>query len=197
MIPKWRPEFSTPAGMPLWAMEVYYRLSELRIPPGGVGGQRPRESSIRRSDTTAYTSTFRQFRLPGLVSLTQAGAQFRHQRPDAVPHGEGQRTGRVLQFPKKPPRRIRIHAEASSLTPMDRLEVLFKGKVIRTARGAGKLTVDFTTDVGETGWFAARAFEKPDRAIRFAQTSPVYVEFAGDTGIVPRRCRVLPRLDRP
>jgi hypothetical protein len=26
MIPKWRPEFRTPAGMPLWAMEVYYRF---------------------------------------------------------------------------------------------------------------------------------------------------------------------------
>ena len=26
MIPKWRTEFQTPAGMPLWAMEVYYRF---------------------------------------------------------------------------------------------------------------------------------------------------------------------------
>src|SRR5207244_11157457 len=26
MIPKDRPEFNTPAGMPLWAMEVYYRF---------------------------------------------------------------------------------------------------------------------------------------------------------------------------
>jgi hypothetical protein len=67
---------------------------------------------------------------------------------------------------------------------MDRLEVIFKGRTIRTVRGAGKLAVDFTADVPDTGWFAARAFEKPDRTVRFAHTSPVYVEVAGRTGIV-------------
>jgi hypothetical protein len=67
---------------------------------------------------------------------------------------------------------------------MDRLEVIFKGRTLKTVRGADKLTTDFTAYVDETGWFAARAFERPDHTVRFAHTSPVYVEVAGQAGVV-------------
>jgi len=97
---------------------------------------------------------------------------------------DGAESGGALRFPDKSPHRVRIHAEAASLNPMDRLEVLFKGKPARVVTGTGKLVADFSTEIAETGWFAARAFEKPDRAIRFAHTSPVYAEFSGDAGIV-------------
>jgi hypothetical protein len=184
MIPKWRPEFSTPAGMPLWAMEVYYRFLNcgfrLAVSAGSASGVKYSPLGYNR----VYVNLPGRFGYEDWFRALKQGLSFATNGPMLFLTVESKGPGGVLQFPKKPPRRIRIHAEASALTPMDRLEVLFKGKVIRTARGAGKLTVDFTTDVGETGWFAARAFEKPDRAIRFAQTSPVYVEFAGDTGIV-------------
>ena len=72
---------------------------------------------------------------------------------------------------------------------MDRLEVVFKGKTIRTVKGTSKLTADFTADAGESGWFAARAFEKPDHTVRYAHTSPVYIEIPGDAGIVREDAR--------
>jgi len=40
-------------------------------------------------------------------------------------------------------------------------------------------------DANETGWVAARAFEKPAASIRFAHTSPVYVQVGDGRGIVP------------
>jgi hypothetical protein len=67
---------------------------------------------------------------------------------------------------------------------MARLEIIFKGRTVRTENGVGKLAADFTIDIDETGWFSARAFEKPDHTVRFAHTSPVYVEVAGKAGIV-------------
>jgi hypothetical protein len=72
---------------------------------------------------------------------------------------------------------------------MDRLEVLFKGKVIRSVAGPGRLALDFAEEIGATGWFAARAFEKPDHTIRFAHTSPVYLAVPGDAGVVPEDAR--------
>jgi hypothetical protein len=97
---------------------------------------------------------------------------------------DGKEPGDVLRLPDQGRRPVRIHAEVSSQKPMDRLEVIFKGRITRTLRGTGKLAADFSVDVRETGWFAARAFEKPDRTVRFAHTSPVYVEIGGQTGIV-------------
>jgi hypothetical protein len=97
---------------------------------------------------------------------------------------DGEDPGAVLRVAQNGRRRVRVHAEVSSQNPLERLEVLFKGRVIRTARGAGRLEADFDFDVSEAGWFAARAFDKPDHTVRFAHTSPVYVEAAGQTGIV-------------
>jgi hypothetical protein len=36
----------------------------------------------------------------------------------------------------------------------------------------------------ESGWFVARAFEKPTETVRFAHTSPVYIRVGRDPGIV-------------
>jgi hypothetical protein len=47
----------------------------------------------------------------------------------------------------------------------------------------------FEIEAKESGWLAARAFEKPAEAVRFAQTSPVYVQVGQDRGIVPEDAR--------
>ena len=56
--------------------------------------------------------------------------------------------------------------------------------------------INFTANLEETGWFVARAFEKPDRTIRFAHTSPVYVEIPGDTGVVREYAQFIDWIDR-
>jgi hypothetical protein len=184
MIPKDRPEFNTPAGMPLWAMEVYYRFLNcgfrLAVSAGSASGVKAAPIGYNR----VYVKVNGPFDYEHWFRALKEGRSFATNGPVLFLTVDGAEPGGVLRFPEKSPRRVRIHAEASSLNQMDRLEVLFKGKPIRTVTGTGKLVADFSTEIAETGWFAARAFEKPDRAIRFAHTSPVYAEFAGDAGIV-------------
>ncbi len=184
MIPKDRPEFNTPAGMPLWAMEVYYRFLNcgfrLAVSAGSASGVKAAPLGYNR----VYVKLNGPFSYDNWFRALKAGRSFATNGPILFLTVDGADPGGVLRFGQKGPRRVRIHAEASSLNPMDRLEVLFKGKTIRTVKGTGKLEADFTTEIGETGWFAARAFEKPDRAIRFGHTSPVYAEFPGDAGMV-------------
>jgi hypothetical protein len=91
-----------------------------------------------------------------------------------------------LSGPQSSP--LKIHAEASSAGDLDRLEVLFKGHVIKTVKSpeaSGKLVADFESEIRETGWVVARCFERPGKTIRFAHTSPVYIQFEDDNGIVP------------
>ena len=57
-------------------------------------------------------------------------------------------------------------------------------KSVAAAGAASALTAEAEIDASETGWVAARAFEKSSPSIRFAETSPVYVQVGAGRGIV-------------
>ncbi len=80
------------------------------------------------------------------------------------------------------------------MQPLDRVEVLFKGRVVHTSRkpdSSGKWRSRFSVDVSESGWFVARCFERPGSTIRFAHTSPIYLKFDGDAGVVAQDAQFL------
>ena len=174
MIPKTRPEYRTPEGMPLWAMEVYYRLLNcgfrLPVSAGSASGVKAAPLGYNR----VYVRLREPFGYESWFRALKAGRSFATNGPMLFLTVDGKEPGGAVRGG-----RVRIRAEAVSPTPLDRLEVVFNGRTIRTERGAGKLAVDFRFDAAESGWIAARAFEKPDRTVRFAHTSPVYVEAAG------------------
>src|SRR3989442_15031013 len=69
--------------------------------------------------------------------------------------------------------RLEVEAEASSAGELDRLEIVWKGKVVKTATADGHapvLKASFALDAENSGWVAARAFEKPSGPVRFAHT---------------------------
>jgi len=183
MVPK-KPEHRTPAGMPLWAMEIYYRFLNcgfrLPVSAGSASGVKAAPLGYNR----VYVKTGSDFGYENWFRALKAGRSFATNGPMLFLSVDGKEPGESLRFESGRRRRVRVRAEASSATPLDRLEILSKGKVISTASGAGKLSLDFEVETGGTGWIAARAFEKPDRTIRFAHTSPVYIEVPGDKGIV-------------
>jgi len=79
-----------------------------------------------------------------------------------------------------------------SARPLESLEVLYKGRVGRRAQpspSARHFQLRLDLPVGETGWIAARAFEQPDKTIRYAQTSPIYLRAGGSSGIVAEDAR--------
>ena len=175
MIPKSRPEYKTAAGMPLWAMDVYYRFLNcgfrLPVSAGSASGVKAAPFGYNRvcvklDGPFSYDRWFRSLK---------AGRSVATNGPMLFLTVDGKEPGDVLPLAEKGRRSVRVHAQVSSRTPMDRLEVILNGKTIRSIEGSGKLEADFTVDVGHSGWFAARAFEKPDRTVRFAHTSPVYV----------------------
>jgi hypothetical protein len=186
MIPKYRPEFKTPAGMPLWAMEVYYRFLNCGFRLGVSAGSASGVKSAPLGYNRVYAKINGPFSYAKWFRALKEGRSFATNGPILFLKVDGKEPGETLSSSSKSARRVRIQVEASSLNPMDRLEVVFKGRVIKTITGSGKLAADFNMEVGETGWFAARAFEKPDHTIRFAHTSPVYINFPGDRGIVPK-----------
>ncbi|MEK7751897.1 MAG: CehA/McbA family metallohydrolase, partial [Acidobacteriota bacterium] len=144
MIPKPRPEFNTPAGMPLWAMEVYYRFLNcgfrLAVSAGSASGVKSSPLGYNR----VYVNLPGRFGYEEWFRALKQGRSFATNGPMLSLTVDGQGPGGVLRFQRKGSRPVKVHAEASSPNSMDRLEVLFKGKVIRTVTGAGKLTADFS-----------------------------------------------------
>jgi hypothetical protein len=189
MIPKSRPEYNTPAGMPLWAMEVYYRFLNcgfrLPVSAGSASGVKAAPLGYNR----VYVKLDGPFSYDRWFRSLKGGNSVATNGPMLFLTVDGKEPGDVLRLPEKGRRSVRIQAKVSSQKPIDRLEVIFKGKIIRSITGTAKLEADFAIEVGETGWFAARAFEKPGRTVRFAHTSPVYVEVRGDRGVVPDDAR--------
>jgi hypothetical protein len=192
MIPKERPEFDTIAGMPLWSMEVYYRLLNcgFRLPlsAGSASGVKQAPLGYNR----VYVRLNAPFSYENWFKALKSGRSFGTNGPMLFLTVDAAGPGETLSVEGSTTKHVRIRAESLSPRRQDRLEVLFKGQVIRTIAEPderGILTVDFDFDVTDTGWFAARSFEPAGRTIRFAHTSPVYVRLGNRSGVVPADAR--------
>jgi hypothetical protein len=187
MIPKHRPEFQTIAGMPLWSMEVYYRFLNcgfrLPVSAGSASGVKAAPLGYNR----VYVKLTDSFSYAHWFQSLKAGHNFATNGPMLFLEVNGQEPGAELHLPSRQPARIRLRAEALSSGSLQRLEILFKGRIIMTVPnpdGSGRLAADFESNVSETGWIVARCFEQPGKTIRFAHTSPVYIQFGQQSAIV-------------
>jgi hypothetical protein len=173
--------------MPLWSMEVYYRFLNcgfrLPVSAGSASGVKAAPLGYNR----VYVLLQEPFSYHSWFRALKAGRSFATNGPMLFLKVNEEGLGSVvhLSSPQSP---LKIHAEASSARDLDRLEVLFKGHVIKTVKSpeaSGKLVADFESEIRETGSVVARCFERPGKTIRFAHTSPVYIQFEDDNGIVP------------
>ena len=191
MIPKERPGYSTPQGMPLWAMDVYYKLLncgfKLPVSAGSASGVKPSPLGFNR----VYVHLREKFGYEAWFRALKAGRSFATNGPMLFLKVNGHEPGETITV--TPPAagqkqvRLEVEAEASSAGELDRLEIVWKGKVVKTATADGHapvLKASFALDAENSGWVAARAFEKPSGPVRFAHTSPVYVKIGQDPGIV-------------
>jgi hypothetical protein len=109
----------------------------------------------------------------------KAGRSFATNGPMLFLTVNGKEPGDTLQQTSKGGGKLRIQAEAISRAPLDRLEIIYNGKVIKSVnnkQGANKLAIEFEQTFSRAGWFAARSFERPAGTIRFAHTSPIYYQ---------------------
>ena len=187
MIPAERPEFLTPAGLPLWAMEIYYRFLNcgfrLPVSAGSASGV----MAVPLGYNRVYVKLGIPFSYADWLRALKAGRSFATNGPMLFLTVNGQEAGSRLNFPTRQLARLKIRAEALSAGNLDRIEVLFKGRVIKSVSSGEspeRLIADFETQVSETGWVVARCFEKPGSTVHFAHTSPVYVQYGRHRGIV-------------
>jgi hypothetical protein len=176
MIPKDRPEFHTVAGMPLWSMEVYYRLLNcgfrLPVSAGSASGVKPSPLGYNR----VYVKMTGPFTYDGWFTSLKAGRSFATNGPMLFLTVGSEEPGATVR-PKAGT--VRIHAEALGPRPIERLEIVADGVVIhRVDRpdSAGRWLAEFDHPVRRNGWVVARAFEAAGKTIRFAHTSPVYID---------------------
>jgi hypothetical protein len=78
-----------------------------------------------------------------------------------------------------------VKAEAVSMAPLDSLQILVNGEVVRTvaARDRARVVFEGTVPLPQGGWIAARALGPASNYVgddyAFAHTSPVYVVRGG------------------
>ncbi len=182
MIPKWRTEFHTKAGMPLWAMEVYYHFLNcgfrLPVSAGSASGVKEAPLGYNR----VYVHLKEPFSYAAWFRALKAGRSFATNGPFLFLIVAGLEPGATIKT--RPGKKLRVRVEAKSLRALDRLEVIYRGRVIRSFQHhnrRGDLVGTFEFAPPTDGWLAARVFEKPSRTIRFSHTSPVYLDLATPT----------------
>ena len=190
MIPKGKPEYETPVGMALWTMDVYYKFLncgfKLAVSAGSASGVKPSPLGFDR----VYAHLSEKFGYRAWFRALKAGHSFATNGPMlflTVNHHEPGDTVSIPATAGKTARHMKAHVEASSARELDRVEIVWKGKVVRSVAAAEpsmSISADYEFDASETGWLAARAFEKPGAVVRFAQTSPVYVQVGASRGVV-------------
>jgi hypothetical protein len=193
-VPRKEPEYSTIAGFPLWALEIYYKFLNcgfrLPVSAGTASGAKPCPLGYCR----VYVHLPGAFGYHEWLQGLKAGRSFATNGPVLFLTVNGQEPGETLAFSagKGSAPGFKVHAEAITAGELDHLDILWKGNVIKSLVAGDDprhLTADFEGGLPGSGWFAARAFEKPTQTIRFAQTSPVYVQVGDDRGTVPEDAR--------
>jgi len=83
------------------------------------------------------------------------------------------------------PATLRVRAEATSITPLDSLQIIVNGEVAQTVAATDRVRVLFDGPIAvpQGGWVAARVLGPGSKYIgddyAFAHTSPVYVVRGG------------------
>lgn len=185
-----KPEYATPALAPLWAMDLYYKFLncgfKLPVSAGTASGVKPVPLGYDR----VYVKLSGRFNYHEWFRALKAGRSFATNGPMLFLTVNGREPGNSIVLPaskEKPAGRLKVRAQVISLGDLERLEIIWKGRVVKTVKASGKaqnLNADLEVDAQSSGWFAARAFEKPTETVRFAHTSPVYVQVGRDDGLV-------------
>jgi hypothetical protein len=187
--------YATPAGAPLWAMDLYYKFLNcgfrLAASAGTASGVKPTPLGYDR----VYVYLPGKFSYQDWFRALKAGRSFATNGPMLFLTVNSRKPGDTIQIPAgggSPAKPLSVHAEVSSANELDRLEIVWKGKVVNTISAPPQshgLKADFDMLPDDTGWLVARAFEKPTQSICFAHTSPVYINMGRSSGIVPGDAR--------
>jgi TolB protein len=98
---------------------------------------------------------------------------------------DGHQPGDEIAVAASAPTTLRVKAEATSITPMDSLQIIVNGEAVQTiaATNRGHVVFDGPIAVPRGGWVAARVLGPGSKYVgddyAFAHTSPVYIVRGG------------------
>ena len=98
---------------------------------------------------------------------------------------DGHEPGDTIKVGSDGPTSVHVRVDLTSIVPVDVLDILLNGDVVKTVRPTDPKHVVFdgTIDAPQGGWMAARASGPASKYVgddyAFAQTSPVYIVRAG------------------
>ncbi|MCL5744296.1 MAG: CehA/McbA family metallohydrolase [Acidobacteria bacterium] len=165
------PVYKTMAGFAQWMMDLYYSFLNcgFRIPASagsasGVMASWPgyERVYVRLNGALGYREWFE-----GL----KAGRSIATNGPLLEVSVNGKPPGAEFK-----PGEARVSVEAHSQAPLERLEIVFNGEVLRSFRNISKgaFRKNVALEIRQPGWLAVRCFEPVTDTVRYAHTSPFY-----------------------
>jgi hypothetical protein len=179
----------------------------LRVPLAGGSGKDNNGVLLGSMRTYARLQPGEEFNYKNWIEAVRADRTFVSNGPLLSFGIDGREPGTTVQALAGSPT-VRVRAEARSVVPFDRLEVIANGKVIAETGAAGSPTttvLEADVPLPSSGWLAARCrgehqlLHRPANQRVFAHTSPVYVQEEGapaavDAGAVNRFVAELDRM---
>jgi len=163
---------------------VYYRLLNCGFRLAAAGGT-DNFSDVWRDPPPGGDRTYVRMEGPLSVRAWLAGLKaqrtFMSTGPILLLDVSGNGPGGEITLAQDGPESLAVRADAVSIAPMDRLEIVVNGRVVRSAPASDSLHIAFQGEVAvpEGGWIAARVLGPSSRYVTdsyaFAHTSPVYV----------------------
>jgi hypothetical protein len=170
------------------ALSGWSELLNAGLPVPLVGASRKSDNRVPLGCTRTYARLAEgaDFTYRNWIEAVRAGSTFVTNGPLVSFTAEGHGPGAVLDVAAATP--IRVRAEARSLLPFERLEVIANGAVVGSAAASGSpaaAAVDLEVPLPEGGWLAARC-HGPERLpgyfmgqCAYAHTSAVTVRVGG------------------
>ncbi|HEV2446279.1 MAG TPA: CehA/McbA family metallohydrolase, partial [Candidatus Sulfopaludibacter sp.] len=177
-------EVASLASEELASTAIYYRLLNCGFHLAANGGTDNFANAAR--DTFAGSDrTYVHIHGPLTVQNWLAGLKGGHTVASTAPLlfltvGKNE-PGDTIHLDAGAPSSLQVHADARSIAPMERLDIMVNGQVAAhvAATDPYHLVFDGTVAIPQGGWIAARVIGPPSRYVgdsySFAQTSPVYV----------------------
>jgi hypothetical protein len=174
-------------GYVLYVCDLYYACLNCGFRPmlsaGSASGVLPNPLGYNR----VYVHCEKGFSYGAFIDGLKRGKSFATNGPMLFISLNGKDMGDSLQVNDKST--LHLVCEVHSQNPLDRLEILYNGKIVRSfAPDLSNHSAIIATDLtaSETGWISARCFERREDTVRFAHTSPVFVT-VGNAPFIPKR----------
>jgi len=170
-----------------FGLQNYYALLNcgfrLRPTAGTASGVHPVPLGFGR----VYVNCPEGFSYDAWMRGLDRGESFVTTGPMLLIQSNGKKAGTTFE-PREGSQEYRIAGEALSTLPLERVEVVVNGKVVRTIKPANKQRnpggyaseLDERLTIDRSSWLAVRCYEShPKNRIRFAHTAPIHIEVPG------------------